>query len=182
MSEIERSMGAIGLFKDWSNYLLVTTVAAIGWVSTRNNTDESGLLQLSLWLLAASAVLGVFTLALLPLIAEALDYNDHGVPLSMYFTKVESHVLNVPIHIYLTQVCRPQHVTFILGVLAYAAAESGMRWDTQGIVLFVVGLLAVVLYGVFSRPTKDRPQRWLSSQPTSVSASVPVHETPDTAR
>src|SRR5262249_28320575 len=33
---------AVKSFKDWTNYLLVTTVAALGWVSSQQNAALSG--------------------------------------------------------------------------------------------------------------------------------------------
>ena len=163
MEPLDRSIEALKLFKDWSNYLLVTTVAAIGWVSTRLDKGQLGLLQLSLWLLAASAILGVLTLAVIPLIAESLNLDEQKVPTSIHETEVTSYVLNRKLRIYLPQFCRPQHVTFILGVAFYAAAESGMRWDGRALFCFFAGLAAIVAYALFSRPWSGRVTRKVST-------------------
>ena len=36
-ANIEQQLKALEFFKDWSNYLLVTTVAALGWVASATN-------------------------------------------------------------------------------------------------------------------------------------------------
>ena len=33
--KVTQLLGALGFFKDWTNYLLVTTVAALGWIATK---------------------------------------------------------------------------------------------------------------------------------------------------
>jgi hypothetical protein len=35
MLSATQKTSAIGMFKDWTNYLLVTTVAALGWVAAQ---------------------------------------------------------------------------------------------------------------------------------------------------
>ena len=34
---LDQKLKALDAFKDWSNYLLVTTVAALGWTSTKKD-------------------------------------------------------------------------------------------------------------------------------------------------
>jgi hypothetical protein len=40
---------ALEFFKDWSNYLLVTTVAALGWVASGKDFPISGLMAWCIW-------------------------------------------------------------------------------------------------------------------------------------
>src|SRR5262249_1283414 len=62
---------ALGFFKDWSNYLLVTTVGALGWVASDKTTFTSAQVKpWCVWLFALSVVFGIFTLALIPLVQE----------------------------------------------------------------------------------------------------------------
>ena len=173
MDALERSMTALGLFKDWSNYLLVTTVAAIGWVGTRTRKEPSALLQVSLWLLAISAVLGIFTLALLPLLAQEVKKRCDGSFTSIYRTQVTSSVFSIPVPLYLTQLCRPQHVTFILGLLAYAAAEAKMNWDLKAVALVLSGAVVIAIYGAFSHPDRAAKKRPRVDAPASGKSASP---------
>jgi hypothetical protein len=119
---------ALDAFKEWSNYLLVTTVASAGWVSTRTEELKIAWLQpVSLGLLTASIILAIFTLALVPLLAEQLGDE------SIYKTPIRFHLFGLSSTMYLTQVCRPQHTTFILGVIAYAVGAADVQWDRQSV-------------------------------------------------
>jgi hypothetical protein len=70
VEEAKGADAALTAFKDWSNYLLVTTVGLLAWVGEHT--------QLNLWrsvsigLLCLSAVCGIFTLALVPLVREKI--------------------------------------------------------------------------------------------------------------
>ena len=59
---------ALEFFKDWSNYLVVATVAAAGWVAT-GNIDLSSAWVRAVCILAfsLSIAFGILTLALIPL-------------------------------------------------------------------------------------------------------------------
>jgi hypothetical protein len=70
-AHVEQHLQALEFFKDWSNYLLVTTVAALGWAA-RSRPVPTWLFSVMLGCFALSIVAGIFTLALIPLIAEAL--------------------------------------------------------------------------------------------------------------
>jgi hypothetical protein len=51
---------ALEAFSKWSNYLLVTMVAAVGWISSGHIKFRNDFLQsLSLWCLGASVVFGI---------------------------------------------------------------------------------------------------------------------------
>jgi hypothetical protein len=121
---------ALKSFKDWSNYLLVTTVAAIGWIA-RTETAPSLIPALAIWSLGISAVFGIFSLALVPLISEQMEQavdrtSIFAVPVRFYAGGSTLRTM------YLTQACRPQHLSFILGILLYCVAATGYRMPTPG--------------------------------------------------
>jgi len=119
LTEGDARMQALTNFKDWSNYLLVTTVAALGWIA-EHMTDPTAVDQIAIWSLAVSAVFGIFTLALVPLVAEQIA-SEHT---SIYLVRAQFHLAGER-GAYLRQACRPQHLLFIVGVLAYAVSEAG---------------------------------------------------------
>lgn len=69
--QADAKTAALNLFERYSNYLLVTTVVAAGWIASNGVTFTSFVMKsAALWSLGVSIVFGIFTLALLPLIAE----------------------------------------------------------------------------------------------------------------
>ena len=133
---------ALEAFSKWSNYLLVTTVAAVGWISSGHVKFHNQFFQsLSIWCLGVSVVFGIFTLALVPLISEQAQKNDT----SIYAVKARFAIFRIPCHAYLTQACRPQHVLFIVGIVVYCWGVTGIPW--------LAGAVSVVAlsYGYFSR-------------------------------
>ena len=56
--------------------LLVTTVASLGWASTREAQLPDLAFGVCVFLLAASVVFGIFTLAMIPLVTEQLDQGN----------------------------------------------------------------------------------------------------------
>ncbi|MBI2359014.1 MAG: hypothetical protein HYV04_08945 [Deltaproteobacteria bacterium] len=125
MATDSAQMKALGFLKDWSNYLLVTTVAAIGWVSTKGVTFDP--VTLRAWCLAflvISVVFGIFTLALIPLVAEEVDKKQEQK--SIYDVTPEFDLLYVVLRINfirIKHVCWIQHFAFLVGVLIYAYAS-----------------------------------------------------------
>jgi hypothetical protein len=73
---------AIGHFKDWTNYLLITTVAATGWIAQQPQTKIPYRFwrEASLICFGLSIIAGICTLALIPLITEKI--KDDGFPIS----------------------------------------------------------------------------------------------------
>jgi hypothetical protein len=118
---------ALEFFKDWSNYLLVTTVAAMGWIAKDGSMAPGWLRSLSIWSLAFSAVFGIFTLALIPLIAEERKKDesiyDIAPKFKLFGIDFPRRVFKRPF-VKLTSVCRPQHILFIFGILLYAAGAA----------------------------------------------------------
>ena len=108
---------AIASFKDWTNYLLVTTVAALGWVSTQ---PSDLLAKICSGCLALSIIAGIFTLAMVPLVTERLRDD----PKSIY--EVEGKFTLWPkggceYSMRLKPFCWPQHVVLLVGIVLYAA-------------------------------------------------------------
>ena len=120
---------ALGFFKDWSNFMLVTTVAALGWTAKVETTNAGCrcLQMTSMTLFALSIAFAVFTLALVPLIAEKIAGG--GVN-SIYEVEAKFYVLpdffprtltdGLPRELKLKSMCWLQHVLFLLGVAFYA--------------------------------------------------------------
>jgi hypothetical protein len=114
LTGIEQKLKALEYFKDWSNYLLVTTVAALGWTSAKNATTFSPqwTRAVCIWSFALSIVFGIFTLALIPHVGEdiaenaesiyAVDWTGYWIPLRLPY------------------LCMPQHLLFLAGILFYA--------------------------------------------------------------
>src|SRR5262249_36117880 len=130
------NQSALEAFSRWSNYLLVTTVAAVGWISSgviKFHTDFSR--SLSLWCLGASVVFGIFTLALVPLVSEQAQQTDT----SIYSTEARFSIFGVRCRAYLTQACRPQHVLFIAGIVSYCWGVTDTPWLAG-----IVGVIAVI--------------------------------------
>jgi hypothetical protein len=119
MDRTEQLTQALKFFKDWSNYLLVATVAALGWTA-----EKSGItgLQLKFYCVAAlgvSVVFGILTLALIPLVQEQREdqnISNYEVPVHFWFWPEAWPGVR------LTWICTPQHVFFIIGIAIYVYA------------------------------------------------------------
>ena len=124
MTNTEQKIKALDAFKDWSNYLLVTTVAALGWLAKE---APPGLLSIfAIWCFAISTILAICTLPLIPGVAENIDdstesiYDVHGV-LSQYVPNIECLKNRKPL---LRHFCFWHHLTFVFRILLYAAAAT----------------------------------------------------------
>lgn len=134
----QRLLG-LAAFERWSNYLLITTVAAVGWTVTNPGSFDKEYLQaLTVWSLGLSAICGIFTLALIPLLAEQIR-EEHR---SIFRVPIEVTVLKFGLRVYVAQACRPQHITFISGVTLYCIGTVG---HSPLALLTVVAVMAVVI-------------------------------------
>jgi 4-hydroxybenzoate polyprenyltransferase len=149
MKSAEKKLKAIEYFKDWSNYLLVTTVAATGWVATDKDLPWSHpcLREPCLWSFGISIIFGILTLALIPLIAQKIEESDT----SIYKIPTSFSIFGRDITAYLTQACRPQHVLFILGIILYCLGKAG------GTKFGIIGIIVAAIYGFFSKPKQTQP-------------------------
>jgi len=124
MSKLEQQLKALEFFKDWSNYLLLTTVAALGWCgSTESGLADSPVRWWCIWAFALSIVFGIFTLGLTPVVAEEMR-EEIG---SIYYAKGHFSFFwlwGKEIGMRLKTVCWPQHLLFLAGIILYAAAKA----------------------------------------------------------
>jgi hypothetical protein len=124
---------ALQAFKDWSNYLLVTTTAALGWVASDKGNNEGAptkkpkALLASAWFLCLSIIFGIFTLALIPLVLEKIP-KITGTITSIYRIEAEFRLLWISEkRIYsatLKDFCWFQHLFFILGIVCYTWSKA----------------------------------------------------------
>jgi hypothetical protein len=122
-SPVDQQLKALEFFKDWTNYLLITTVAALGWVSTQQAAfSTASLRHFCIWCLAVSIVFAIFTLALIPLVAEQVRTETK----SIHSVKVKYYPIWVwlPFRTNLKVFCCPQHVFFLVGVVLYALGTT----------------------------------------------------------
>ena len=147
-SSNDRRFDALAHFKDWSNYLLVTTVAAAGWIGSDKVTFASASLETpALWCLGISIVFGIFTLAFIPLIAQQLEHHPNA---GIYEVPIVFHLFGITCVMYLPQVCRPQHLTFIAGVVLFCAGVVG----SYGGALAITGIALALVF--LSKPQGKR--------------------------
>jgi hypothetical protein len=100
----------------------VTTVAALGWVAKDQPRPLKLTMSIAVWCFGISAVSGIFTLALVPLIAEQIDGYSSIFTVPVQFLLGSSK----PRMMFLTQACRPQHIAFILGIVFYSVAATDL--------------------------------------------------------
>jgi hypothetical protein len=124
---------SLEFFKDWSNYLLVTTVAALGWVATKDRLTSLSprAVRFVICALAFSVVCAMFTLALVPLVAEKITTTMAEkmttTPPSIYEVTPSFRLLwhwGPEISMGLKTVCWPQHISFIVAIIVYAIAAA----------------------------------------------------------
>lgn len=112
-------------FKDWSNYLLVTTVAALGWVATKEVEFLSPWLRAGcIVALAVSIMFGIFTLALIPLVGEQRTNEP-----SFYDVRANYRLFRRKRSNRLKDFCFWQHAFFLVGIVLYAI---GTIWKCAG--------------------------------------------------
>jgi hypothetical protein len=114
-------LGSLGFFKDWSNYLLVTTVAALGWVAKGDSLIQGVELQWTIGLLCASVVFAIFTLALIPIVGENLVDRASIYSVEAPFKLL--WVLGPTLRFRLKYVCWFQHVLFLAAVVVYSVGS-----------------------------------------------------------
>ena len=113
---IKNMLTALGYFKDWSNYLLVTSVGSLGWVSTKPLGISRGFFNASLGCLTLAIIFGMLTLALVPIVAQ----NLHGAKAFYEVSVTTKPLLFFDVTAKIKFACWPQHVFFILGISLYA--------------------------------------------------------------
>jgi hypothetical protein len=120
---VEQHLNALASFKDWSNYMLVTTVAALGWVaSTAHPAISPYCVRWVVVCLDGSTLFAVFTLALIPIVAEGItkdtkSFYDVTANFDLIFT------VGPRIGLKLKWVCWWQHLLFLVGIAIYTVAH-----------------------------------------------------------
>ena len=140
---------ALAHFKDWSNYLLITTVAALGWVA-EYNTGHRLLNDLAVWCFGASIVFGIFTLALVPLVSQKITDQTN----SIYEVGAEFRVFTKECCAYLTQACRPQHLLFVMGVVLYCLSVTGSEQRYLLAKIIGASVIVILIIAILSKPKK----------------------------
>jgi hypothetical protein len=151
---IEQKLKAIDAFKDWSNYLLVTTVAALGWTTAEHAASFSSLsIKVACILLFAdSIVFAILTLALIPHVAENPEVKDK----SIYNVRWSGWLKG---DYELVDFCLPQHVFFLLGILVYAGGTAFPKehlnpscWTVCiAVILFLLPFILVIITIIVGR-------------------------------
>jgi uncharacterized membrane protein len=117
--KVTQLLAALGFFKDWSNYLLVTTVAALGWVATKPILLGSTPLVLTIGCFCASIIFAIFTLALIPIVGEGVTAKTE----SFYEVSAKVKVIwlrDSELAFKLKWFCLPQHVLFLAGIIIFS--------------------------------------------------------------
>ncbi len=122
MTQQEKATKALEFFKDWSNYLVVTTVAALGWAAGGSEAAKAVWTHAAfkpwcIWALALSIVFGIFTLAMIPLAQEQRRNGERNHDVRVQFWLV-------PDGLHMMWVCMPQHLLFIAGIVFYALGAT----------------------------------------------------------
>ena len=123
IGHLEQLLKALDLFGLWSNYLLVTTVAALGWVAAKDHPQFSS--NARRWVVGcfgASIIFAIFTLALTPLVAESIKSETKSIyDVVVRFDLI--YVIGPSMPLSLKWVCWPQHVFFLVGIFVYTVAN-----------------------------------------------------------
>jgi hypothetical protein len=119
---IDHLLKAVEYFNNSNNYLIVISVIALGWVVEHPGGVHESLKNAVVLCMGLSTVFGLFTMGLLPLVAETLT----GTTESIYDVKGQfrTFVLGGREHsLPLKAVCWPQQVLFLTGILLYAVGH-----------------------------------------------------------
>lgn len=117
-SDAKQRTVALGFFKDWTNYLLVSSIAALGWVA-KDNTVTGLWADVTIGVLAISILFAILTLSLIPIISERIIDQDKR---SFYIIPAEFQTVlgRKTKRITIKWFCFPQHLFFLVGVITYA--------------------------------------------------------------
>jgi hypothetical protein len=116
-------------FKDWSNFLLVTTVAMLAWIAEGKTNLAEPARKFCLIAFALSICFAIFTLAMIPLVTEKLakDVSIYEVKVSFRWvyvfdwSKSEGWTLKYA--------CWLQHVFFLLGIIVFTGGSLRVTKD-----------------------------------------------------
>jgi hypothetical protein len=120
-ADIPQLIASLGFFKDWTNYLLVTTVAALGWVATKPLILDGRALRWTIAFFCLSIVFAILTLALIPLVGERLVARSSIYDIKAIFTVF--WLWGPEAEAKLKWVCWPQHVFFLAGIIVFSVGS-----------------------------------------------------------
>ena len=129
MTRDQLLLQALGFFKDWSNFMLVTTTVAMGWVAKAS--PDMKFRVPAIFCFGLSIIFAVFTLALIPLVAEQITAKstsiyDISATFKPFWLWGEARAISLKV------VCWPQHVLFISGILLYGLGSSLTSTKSSG--------------------------------------------------
>jgi hypothetical protein len=101
-----------------------------------------------IWSFGVSVIFGILTLALIPLIAHRIN-ESHP---SIYDVQVDFFVFGLSGKAYLTQACRPQHVSFMAGIVFYCLGAAGANR-----IMVIIAVLAILFWFVSKPKYGDKP-------------------------
>lgn len=127
--DVEQLTASLGFFKDWTNYLLVTTVAALGWVAAKSPILGGSALQWTIAFFCLSIVFAILTLALIPLVGERLVAESSIYDIEARFTIF--WLWGPEGGAKLKWVCWPQHVFFLAGIIVFSVGSILRMSATQ---------------------------------------------------
>jgi hypothetical protein len=119
-AQVTQLLAGLGFFKDWTNYLLVTTVAALGWVATKPVLVVSPqLLKGTIACFCLSIIAAIFTLALIPIVSELCRSGTKSIyDVVAPFQPIP--MVELTLEFKLKWVCWPQHVFFLAGIILFS--------------------------------------------------------------
>lgn len=119
LTHSEKLLKGLEHFSTWTNVLIVTSTAGIGWI-LEQRSDVSGWPPLpSLWCLAASITFGVLTMCQIPAMTQSVS-DDPAT--TIYDLPAYNYLLPwLRIRIPIMYLCWPQHTLFIAGVVLFCA-------------------------------------------------------------
>ncbi len=113
--KLARLNQALSDFGAWSNYMVITTTAAVAWGA---HDGGNRFMKFGITMLAASTVLGILTLSLVPLVRQSLTPDKS----SIYQVSVSWSRFGCGGTAKLETFCVWQHVLFAVGLLLYSIA------------------------------------------------------------
>ena len=120
---ITQQLASLESFKDWSNYMLVTTVACLGWTAKEYKGQK---FVLEIWLFALSILFAILTLALIPIIASQIDATTTSFyDISAKFNLI--YIWGPQVSIRVKAICFIQHFLFLRGILRFAWHVSSIE-------------------------------------------------------
>jgi len=119
---IDHLLKAVEYFNNSNNYLMLISVAALWWVVEHPGAVNQSLQDWVVLCMGVSVVFGLFTMGLLPSVAETLT----GATDSIYDVRGQFRtfvIMGARHSLPLKAVCWPQQVLFIAAVLLYAVGN-----------------------------------------------------------